>query len=85
MAIHQVSGTVSLANSVGDIHKGDRFLSKDKRDGGRIVEVVEVFHGPDDRYRIVTEVHPNNPSAVNGRRIPISGASLRKRFTRISR
>lgn len=80
--IHQVEGTVHVAAVASDIQKGDRFLTKDPRSEGRVVEVREVL--PGDRFRVVTEVNPLNPSAVNNRRIPISGKTLRTRYTKIS-
>lgn len=100
------------------IEVGDRFESKDKRDGGRIVEVVESLglseYGArrmsrikeagkvpawtswtfpeyvewarqgDTHFRIKTEVHPKNPSAV-GRTIRIQENTLREKFKRVSR
>lgn len=99
------------------IEVGDRFESKDKRDGGRIVEVVDA-EGLEERgadriaglerdnrrtiygvsvedhiewtrqrhthFRIRTEVHPKNPTAV-GRTIRVQENTLRDRFKRISR
>lgn len=71
-----------MTNDERPIEVGDRFESRDRRDEGRIVEVRELRS--DDRYRIQVEVHPKNPSAV-GRRSTISGHTLRRIYTRISR
>jgi hypothetical protein len=107
-----------MSKDTRPIEVGDRFESKDRRDGGRIVEVVEslglsdhgearmararsVGHVPswsnmtftefldwiragETNFRIKTEVHPNNPSAV-GRTIRIQENTLREKFTRVSR
>ncbi|MDF2899678.1 MAG: hypothetical protein K0Q46_6464 [Rhodococcus erythropolis] len=99
------------------IEVGDRFETRDKRDDGKLVEVVvadglnavgrdrmaRIEAGPErDRYgttkaqrlewtrqryttyRIRTEVHPNNPSAV-GRRVKIQENTLREKYKRVSR
>lgn len=95
---------------------GDRFETRDKRDAGKVVEVVRadglnavgrdriarINGGPEryygvtkaDRaewtrerytiYRIRTEVHPNNPSAV-GRTVRVQENTLRDKYKRVSR
>ena len=68
---------------MSEINKGDRFITKDKRDEGRIVEVREVrLDG--EKFLIETEVHPNNPSAV-GRKSVVKRDTLRHRYERINR
>lgn len=71
------------------LEAGDRFLSRDSRDDGRIVEVVTA-PALDDKcttcknVTVRTEVHPRNPSAV-GRVVHTSPRTLRTRYERISR
>lgn len=77
---------------------GDRFETRDSRDEGKIVEIIEVLQYPREvwyqdgtsetlfgtRYRIKTEVNPKNPSAV-GRRSHIAEHTLETRYRKISR
>jgi hypothetical protein len=63
------------------IEVGDRFTERDRRNLGRVVEVRAVEGG---RAQVENEVHPNNPQAL-GRKTWIKFATLRSRFTRISR
>lgn len=73
------------------IEVGDRFETRDERDAGRVVEVIEVLSGP--RYvgdvkgwifRTVTEASPKNPDAV-GNVQRISEHTLRAKYKRVSR
>lgn len=68
------------------IEVGDRFEIRDARDGGKVVEVVEVKRNAlgSIRYLIRTEVHPRNPSAV-GRSVRVQETTLRARYKRVSR
>lgn len=65
------------------IEVGDRFADRDRRNEGRVVEVVQEATESGE-VRVKTEVHPNNPSAV-GRRIWMKSTTLLERFDRISR
>lgn len=71
---------------IAAIEVGDRFVSRDARDAGRIVEVREVKDVPPYGlyFEVENEVHPRNPSAV-GRKSTVSEKGLRTRFHRISR
>jgi hypothetical protein len=81
------------------IEVGDRFLSKDKRDGGRIVEVIaalpvdawysnphvsEYTRQGGTRFKVRTEVNPSNPTAV-GHVSRTSERTLRTGYKRVSR
>ncbi|KSU52874.1 hypothetical protein [Microbacterium enclense] len=68
------------------IEVGDRFETRDARDGGKVVEVVEVKRNALGaiRYLIRTEVHPRNPSAV-GRAVRVQESTLRGAYKRVSR
>lgn len=98
------------------IEVGDRFETRDHRDDGKVVEVVQAdglnsfgrdriarIHGGPERdgygitkadraewtreryttFRIRTEVHPNNPSAV-GRTVRVQENTLRDKYKRVS-
>lgn len=72
-----------------NVEVGDRFISRDKRDEGRVIEIREVLPNKTDfwggqTYRAEVEVHPNNPSAV-GRKTTVSLAHLVDKFRKISR
>lgn len=64
------------------IERGDRFESKDWREQGRIVQVVEVFDN--DTYRVRNDENPKNTSTV-GRETTISRETLTSRWDRLSR
>jgi hypothetical protein len=97
------------------IQVGDRFETKDWRDEGRIVEVVEVIidkaqeasrperaerfaaqwgskpgevsewlRAGETRFRVRTEAHPKNPSAV-GNVSRISERTLHAKYRKVSR
>lgn len=68
------------------IEVGDRFETRDKRDAGKVVEVdfVDKTYFGERRYRIRTEVNPNNPSTV-GRSRFIADNTLRSTYKRVSR
>lgn len=72
------------------IEVGDRFESRDSRDRGRVVEVIDILQrrywgGEWLRYfHLKTEAHPNNPTAV-GTVSRINERSLETRYRRISR
>lgn len=72
-----------MSNDAKPIEVGDRFESKDTRDGGRIVEVRSLDAGW-GRVWVQSEVNPTNPAAV-GRRVRIGPDTLRKKYRRISR
>lgn len=73
------------------IEVGDRFETKDKRDGGRVVEVIAYVDGPrftgdmrGRRFRVQTESHPKNPDAI-GNVSRVSERTLRTKYERVSR
>lgn len=62
------------------IEIGDRFEDKDPRNEGRIIKVISrdlTF------YRVETEVHPTNPTAV-GRQTTVHESTLRRRYRKVS-
>lgn len=65
------------------IEKGDRFEARRPRDEGKVIEVREVLDGG-TRFRVQTEVHPKNPTAVGLRRT-VSLLTLQAEYRRISR
>ena len=65
------------------IEKGDRFEALRPRDEGKVIEVREVLDGG-TRFRVQTEVHPKNPTAVGLRRT-VSLLTLQAEYRRISR
>jgi hypothetical protein len=73
-----------------NVEAGDRFITRDKRDEGRVIEIKEVLPVNSEAekwnplYRAEVEVHPNNPSAV-GRKTTVSLAHLVDKFRKISR
>ena len=78
-------------NTQQPIEPGDRFETKDQRDEGRVVEVVERVEGPryagDARgnvFHVRTEAHPKNPEAV-GNVSRVTERTLRKNYQRVSR
>lgn len=68
------------------IEVGDRCETRDARDEGKVVEVdfVGRNYAGQFRYRIRTEAHPRNPSAV-GRSRMINDSTLRASYKRVSR
>lgn len=76
------------SGEVAPVGPGDRFESKDSRDRGRVVEVVELAGTypltGERRWRVRTEAHPLNPYAV-GNVSNVSESGLLGRYRRISR
>ncbi len=63
---------------------GDRWEDKDKRQGDRVVRVVDVQDWTETAWYVV-EVAELNPKTVGEKRIAISYEGLRKRYQRVSR
>lgn len=75
----------AYAGDARPIVVGDSFETLDKRDGGRVVEVIEdVGHHGRAVFRVRTEAHPRNPDAV-GNVSRVSDHTLRTNYKRVSR
>jgi len=70
-----------MTNDEREIEVGDRFIDRDKRNAGRVVQVIDRVGRT---ARVVVEVHPLNPEAV-GRETRVSVQTLRSHYRRQSR
>lgn len=67
------------------VEVGSRWETLDKRDEGRVVEVIRLAAIDSEKHWYVkTEAHPRNPEAV-GNVSRVSESTLRERYKRVSR